>query len=381
MSKKICIVTTISLPIDQFIRFSFEEYYMHGFDVSVMCDMDEDFIKTLPPYVHAIPVSMKRGISFAGIKSAFKMYKVFKKEKFDLVQYSTPNASLYASLASFFARVPKRLYCQWGMIFVSFGGVKRFIFKTIEKLVCKLSTDIQPDSFGNLNFCRDLGFYDDKKSRVVYNGSANGVNLHKFDISKKQEYRLNIRSKYGFSDNDIVIGFLGRLMKDKGCDELIGAFKILESRNSNVKMLFVGPTEKTGNENKELLDYFYSNDNIVKIGNVSDAERYLAAMDIFLFPSYREGFGSVVIEAEAMGLPVVVSDIPGPTDGVIRDKTGFVVPVKDEVSLADKAQVLIDSKELRESMGKSGRQLVEDKFDSDILKTEIVKNREWILSR
>ncbi|SMC98011.1 glycosyltransferase family 4 protein [Sporomusa malonica] len=379
MSKKICIVTTTSLPINQFIRFSFEEFHTSGYDVSILCDMDDEFVKSLPEYVNPIHISMKRGISIVGIIATLEMYKIFKKEKFNLVQYSTPNASFYASIASFFARVPIRLYCQWGMIFVSFTGLRRSIFKSIEKVICRLSTDVQPVSHGNLYLGREMNFYNEKNSRVVWNGSACGVDLTKFDISKKKQFRQEIRAKYKISQDDIVIGYLGRLMKDKGFDELISSFKLLKEKYPYLKMLFVGPTERTYNENPELITYFYECTDIIKVGNVPDTERYYSAMDLFVFPSYREGFGNVVIEAQAMALPLVISDVPGPTDGVVVDETAFIVPVKTIEPLADKIETLICNENLRLSMGNRGRALVEARFDSKILLKKIIENRNWLI--
>lgn len=381
MSKKICQIVTVSMTVDQFLRFAFNALNQDGFEVHLICNMNEEYIKTLPDYIIAHPIKMERGISLSGIKAVITMYKIFKKENFDIVQYSTPNASFYASIASFLARVPVRLYCQWGLVFVSFAGIKKLIFKSIERLACKLSTDIQPDSFGNLELCRKLGFYGEKKSRVVWNGSANGVDLTKFDIDKKVSYRTQIRQQYEIQDQAIVLGFLGRLMKDKGFNELIGAFKILEKKYNNLKLIFVGPSESKGDEDKELINYFHGNNNIIKTGNVKDPERYLSAMDVFVFPSYREGFGSAVIEAEAMGLPIIVTDIPGPTDAIEKGKTGFVVEVKNTNDLVEAIELLLVDENKRKECGEASVRLVKDKFDQSILLNKIIENRNWLLIR
>lgn len=380
--KKICIITTVTMTVDYFIKDTFKAYHDNGYEVCLMCNMDEEYIKNLPPYVKPLPVKMERGVSLSGVGAMFKMLKIFKKEKFDIVQYTTPNASLYASIASFLARVPVRLYCQWGLLFVSFEGIKRKIFKFIEKFTCSLSTFVAPDSFGNLKLCREMGFYSEEKSGVVYNGSACGVDLTRFDNKRKAEYRKAIREQYGFSDDDIVMGFLGRLMKDKGFDEMMGAFDILKEKHPNLKLFFVGYEEKSDREDPKMLELFYENPRVVRTGGrVYDPERYMAAMDIYVFPSYREGFGTVVIESAAMELPLVISDIPGPTDGVIRDETAFVVPVKTVEPLAEKIEQLILDKELREKMGKAGRKLVEEKFDSKNLIGEIVKHRNSLIEK
>ena len=203
--KKICYVTTISATLSSFVVGTAK--YIHentDWDITFICDCDEEFAKSLPDYIHYIPVPMKRGISVAGIKAMFQMKKIFQKEKFDIIQYSTPNASLYASIAGKLAKVPVRLYCQWGMVFVGFQGIKRWIFKQEEKFVCKLSTWIEPDSKSNLEFAHLEGLYPENKGSVIWNGSASGVSLEKFDISKKQEYRQKIRSEYSIHEYGIV---------------------------------------------------------------------------------------------------------------------------------------------------------------------------------
>ncbi len=383
MSKKICYVVTVSLAAKNFLQWSFEDMHKAGYDVSLICDMDEEYMATLPEFVHAFPMKMERGVDPRGLVSSIRqMKKIFKREKFDIVQYSTPNASLYASIASKKAKIPVRLYCQWGMIYLGYEGFKRKIFKTTEKITCKCSTDIQPDSKGNLDFCREQGFYDEKKSRIVWNGCANGLNTEKFDINKKPEYRKEIRDKYGFNENTVVLGFLGRIGRDKGFDELMLCFQELKKKYDNVKLLYVGYNEKPDTVDQELLKYFEECEDIISTnGWVDDPQRYLAAMDIFLFPSYREGFGNVVIEAEAMGVPVIVSDIPGPQNGMVDNVTGFKVPPRDWKPLFEKTCELIENKEKREAFGQAGAKFSPEHFDSKVLIKKIIENRDWLISR
>ena len=167
--KKICFVTTISVTITSFI-LDFAKY-MHengDYDITFICNKDDEFEKELPDYIHYIPVEMERGINLGGVLACAKMWKIFRENKFDLIQYSTPNASLYASIAGSLARVPVRLYCQWGLAYVGFSGVKRKIFKCEEKLVCKLSTWIEPDSRGNLSFCHEEKLYPEELEKYDF---------------------------------------------------------------------------------------------------------------------------------------------------------------------------------------------------------------------
>lgn len=383
MSKKICFVVTVALAAKNFLQWSFEDMHNAGYDISLICDMDEEYIKSLPKFVHTYPMAMERGVDVRGMQRAIKqMTEIFKREKFDIVQYSTPNASLYASIASKKAKIPVRLYCQWGMVYLGFDGIKKSIFKFIEKYTCKNSTDVQPDSKGNLDFCRENGFYSEKKSRIVWNGCANGLNVSKFDLSKKDGYREEIRKKYGFSDSDIVLGFLGRIGRDKGFNELMLAFKQLKEKYPSVKLLYVGYNEKPDTVDQDLLRYFDDCEDIISTnGWVDDPQRYLSAMDIFMFPSYREGFGNVVIEAEAMAVPVVVSDIPGPQNGMVDGVTGFKVPAREVLPLVEKTSVLIEDDALREQFGKAGAKFVVDNFDSRVLIKKIIENRDWLIKR
>lgn len=375
--KKICFVTTVSITLSSFIVETAKYIHEHtDWDISFICNPDEEFEKSLPEYIHFIPVPMERGISLAGIKSMLTMRKIFKEQKFDLVQYSTPNASLYASMASKMAKVPVRLYCQWGMAFVGFQGLKRKIFKFVEKFVCKLSTWIEPDSYGNLDFSHKEGLYPMDKGSVIWNGSANGVNLSKFDISKKDEYRKNIRAEYNIPSDAFVYGFVGRITRDKGVNELFEAFKSL---NDNSYLFMIGSEEIDERMDMDLFQWTKANDHIIYTGQVNIVEQYLSAMDVYVLPSYREGFGMGVIEAEAMGVPVIVSNIPGPTDAMKKDLTGFIVEKENVDSLLDAMKkIRADSNRIKE-FSKAAYDFAVNNFEQTKLFDYILKDRKYLL--
>ena len=383
--KRICIVTTKWSSINNWIKPFLNEYNKRNIDVTVVCDMDSDYeagLKKEYPFINTFPIAFPRGINFFdSIKSIFILRKFFRMEKFDMVQYSTPNASMYASVAAKLSKIPVRLYCQWGMVFVTMTGIKRFVFKNIEKMVCRFSTEIQPDSTGNLEFCRSIGFYDKTKSRVIWNGSAKGLDLSKFDISKKPQYSEKIKSKYGIADDVPVIGFVGRLGREKGCNELFKAFKKVKEKFPSAKLLFIGPIEKENTIEPDLLEYFKNCDDIIKTDRISNVEEYTAAMDVFVLPTYREGFGMSVIEASAMEVPVIVTKYPGPSSAMSDGVSGYSVDVKDVDALVENIIKLLSDKDLCRKLGEGGRKFVIEHFDQKVFKEKYMENRVSLLEK
>lgn len=378
--KKICFVTTISGTLRSFVVGTAE--YLHqnaGYDITFICDDDEKFADSLPPYMHYIPVSMKRGISLGGIGAMFKMMSIFRREKFDMVQYSTPNASFYAALAAKLAGVPVRLYCQWGMAYVGFGGMKRAVFKAVEKTVCGLSTWIEPDSFGNLKFSHSEGLYPENKGSVIWNGSASGVNLEKFDISRKNLWREEIREKYNIPTDSVVFGFVGRITRDKGINELLTAFRTILDEMPDTYLMIVGNSELTSAVDMSLYQWAQENPKVAFCGSTDVVEQYLSAMDVYVLPSYREGFGMVVVEAESMGVPVIVTDIPGPTDAMLPNETGLLAQKADAVSLADAMKELARSLEKRQRFGAAAQKFAAENFEQQQLFRAVLQDRKRLL--
>lgn len=361
--KKICYCTTIPATISSFILKSAE--YIHentDWDISFICDYDEEFAKSLPDYIHYYPIPMKRGISLGGITAMREMKKIFKREKFDLVQYTTPNASLYGAIAAKLAKIPVRVYNQGGIIYVGFSGVKRKIFKLVEKLTCKLSTWIEPVSKSNLEFARSEKLYSESNSSIIWNGSVCGVNLDKFDVSKKSEYRTAIREKYNIPDDAFVFIFVARINRDKGTNELLEAYKNMSTERP-CYLLMVGPSEVDANVNMDLYNWSTKEEKIIYTGETKTVEQYLAAADCFVLPSYREGFGLSIIEAGAMSMPVIVTDIPGPIDAMVPGKTGIVIPKQDVNALQGAMEAMLDDSVLREQLAAEGYTYVLEHFE------------------
>ena len=378
--KKICFISTIPSTLRTFVLKT--AIYLHentDWDISFICSEDEEFASELPEFIHYFPVPMERGISISGIKSMMQMKKIFVKEKFDLIQYSTPNASLYAALAGKLAGIPVRLYCQWGMVYVGFEGIKRQVFKAIEKIVCKLSTWIEPDSVSNLNFAHEENLYPQTKGSVIWNGSACGINLEKFDISQKIKYRKDIREKYNFPEDSFVYGFVGRITKDKGINELLAAFKQIYESNSNVYLMMVGTTEKDDTVDESLFLWSKKCEHVIYTGFTDIVEQYLSAMDTYILPSYREGFGMGVVEAEAMGVPVIVTSNPGPVDAMKENENGIVVKKGSIKELLRAMKKLYEDKHIRKEYSSNAYDFAINNFEQKKLFGKILLDRKRLL--
>lgn len=335
--KKICMITTVSVTLKSFVVDTAIHLHDHcGYDVTLICDEDEAFAKSLPDTIAYIPVRMSRGANILGFAAIGQLVEIFKREKFDLVQYATPNAACYASVAAFLARVPIRLYCQWGIRYVGFTGIKRLVFKCIEKMTCMLSTDVRAASQLNKEFSVREGLYRQEKAAVVGSGGTIGVNMSVYDVLQKDAWKREIRDAYTLKEDDFVFGFSGRVTTDKGCAELFRAFQEVQSTCRNVKLLVVGPMEEDCGIDAELYRWAKNSKNIVFTGSVpgNQMQRYYAAMDVLVHPTYREGFGMVIQEAGAMAVPVITTNIPGASEVMEAGVSCVLVEPKDPVGLA-----------------------------------------------
>ena len=377
---KICFIVTIYVTYKCFLKeFSKYLHNQGDYDISLICN-DEDGIKEdLPDFVHYYPVNIKRGVSLSIFKSQKQIRKIIEEQKFDIVQYSTPNAAFCASIASKKAKTPVRLYCQWGIRYMGFSGWKRALFKMLEKTTCKNSTFIEAESHSIRNFAISEKLYSEEKSSVIWNGSASGVNLSKFNAEKKEEWRKEKRAQFGFDENDVVFAFAGRLTADKGVNELLEAFLNIEKDYNNVKLLVIGGMDNAESLNAELFSKAKLSQNVKFTGSVANVEEYYAASDVFVAPSYREGFGLVVIEAAAMGLPAIVSNVPGQTDAISEENTGILCEVKNPKSLQGAMERLINDRDFRVEMGKKAIDYVKDNYEQQQLFEKLSNSRKKLV--
>ena len=382
--KKICMITTVSITLKSFVLETAK--YLHnecGYDVTLICNNDDEFARSLPEYIRYIPVKMARGIDLGMLGSIREFKKIFKREKFDLVQYSTPNASMYASIAAKKAKVPVRLYCQWGIRYVGLGGIARKIFKVLEKNVCKNSTHIRAVSPLNMKFAINEGLYTQEKANVVGRGGTIGVDMSSYDIGKKQEWSAEIRKQYGISQTDFVFGFAGRISADKGCTELLTAFKSISESNKDARLLVVGPCEENSGIANELMSWARESQAVVFTDKIdtSRMREYYSAMDVLVHPTYREGFGMVIQEAGALGVPTITTRIPGASEVMVEGESCLLVDPKRADMLKDAMLELITNRERSSCLGTGAYEMVQRCYNRSIMLNDQRKDYERLLKR
>ncbi len=372
--KKICYIVTISLTIKSFFIPQLKYLASNGYNVTVICSPDNELKQLLEPSVRYIPIQIPRGISVISmLKATIELTKLFKKEHFDLVQYSTPNAGLCAAIASKIARINVLNYHLIWLRFLGETGIKRFILKSFEKITCALSTDIECVSNSNLNLAIDSKLFPKEKGTVIFNGSTGGIDLKRFDSSKRNQYRGEIRAKYNIPKDCFVFGFVGRLTRDKGINEILEAFEKIDE----CKLMMVGYADNTQSLNQELYTNSLNNPNIIYTGPVTNVEKYYSAIDCLLLPSYREGFGNVLIEAAAMGTPAIVTNIPGPIDATEKNVTAYWIEKENSNQLL---LAMEEMKKVANSMQDNCIKFATEKFDQNLLNQAIVERKDLLLS-
>ena len=361
--------------MDWFIVDSMRNLAKNGYDITLICNMEDGFAKANSDYAKCIHLPMERGASVKDIfKSVKALKKIFKEEKFDILYYTTPNASMYAALAGKAAKTKKRVYNQCGLRYVSFVGLKRKIFKLVEKITCKYSTHIRAQSPMNMQFAISEGLCKKEKISVVGIGGTIGVDLKECDAFQKEEVRATLREKYGIPTDAFVYGFVGRLNKDKGINELIEAFSQVEEKVERTYLVLVGMNDTSNPITPENMQKAETDSRIILTGNVPKDEVYqhMAMFDVMVHPTYREGFGKVLQEAMGMSLPIITTNVPGPSEVVAQGKYGLLVEAQNIEDLKDKMLLIEADKALREKLSSLGRERAEKYFDRPIMLNNIL---------
>ena len=319
-------------------------------------------------------VEMKRTISLLhDLKALWKLYILFRREKPQIVHTHTPKAGLLGMLASKMAKVPIRLHTVAGMPLTEVKGLKRIILNTTERITYFSAHKIYPNSVGLKDIILENKFCRREKLEVLANGSSNGIDTEYFtrNFVKDQDlFKSNLRKELGIRNEDNVFCFVGRLCIEKGIAELVNSFlKLLNTYpDKKMKLLLVGPLEKqNGALSGATMDIINNTKEILAVGRHDDIRPYLFISDIFVFPSYREGFPNVVLQAGAMGLPCIVSDINGCNEIIEDGKNGIVVTPKDEENLFNSMELLLNNDVTKKKFSKDIRKDIVEKYQREIV--------------
>lgn len=376
---KICYIVTIPETIKAFFIPQLRYLSENGFDVTVICNDDPVLGDLLGEKITFIPMDVPRTISVKRLFSVImKMKKLFSSEKYDIVQYSTLGASVSGAVASLVSGIIIRNYHVMGFRFVDYTGIKKLMHKFMEIIPCIISTDIECVSLSNLRMAVREKMFPKEKGTVVYNGSTGGIDLQKFSFSKRGKYREEIRRKYKIDATEYVFGFVGRLCRDKGINEILTAFLKLSEKFDGYRLLMVGDMEKDNDIDPELYTLSKNNKSIIYTGSVNNVERYYSAIDVLLLPTYHEGFGNVIIEAAAMGTPSIVSEIPGPIDATIKNVTALWIKSHSSEELYN---AMLQIKGMESKMGLESVSFVTDHFDQETLNRHILKRKTELLKK
>lgn len=384
MRKKICFCTTLGGTLGFVKELSLYLVERENYEVTWLAGDDERIHKFVSEHEHIrfIPLNMKRGLGLDGPKIIWKMYRIFKREKFDIVQYSTRNAGTWAAIAAWMAGVKTRLYCQWGMMFIALRGFKRALLKWDEKLIVRLSTVVESESFSMYETAIAHGIYKKDKASVIWNGSACGVAIEKYDMTQKAAWRKEVRAEYGISEDATVFGYCGRITRDKGLNELFAAFKTVTEnipKGKQTYLMIIGRDDHSETINPELFAWAKSSPFVKFTGYTTNVPKYYSALDVFTSLSYREGFGLVVIEAAAMGVPGIVSDALGQRDTIEHMKTGYSVRTYHVDDVVDAMNFYIAHPEKAVEMGATARKVAEEQYEQKELLKRLAEHRNQLI--
>ena len=372
--KVLHVFTIIGTP-KAFFDGQFKYLSVNGHEIHVVSDSPEDIEFSLRNSIKYYQVPIVRKFNpFSDLSSIKNLIKLIRKEKYDIVVGHTPKGAMVAMIAAKIAMVNIRIYYRHGLIYTTAKGFKRIILKIVEQFTALFSTHIINVSFSLSKLAINDRLNSDKKQKVIGAGTCGGIDtitVFNPKLIHESENKM-LKASLGISKDDFVVGFCGRVCKEKGIRELIDGFKKFILNNPKSKLLLIGPFD-----NRDVLPDKYkieieNNPNIISTGRIDKSKLplYYSIMDVFVFPSYREGFGMCVIEASAMKLPILVSHSHGCVDSIREHQTGEYVDISPLGIMSGLEKMKNAS--FRKMLGEEGRKFVVENFENRIMWPKIV---------
>ena len=364
MSIKIIRAVTVSSSIG-FFEPIIKDLQEKGYEIVSLSSPGENLVRLREMGVKTIEVPMERRISlFRDLKSLIKLIGVFRKEKPYMVHSMTPKAGMLCMLAGFLTRIPRRVHTFTGLVWPTSSGLKRRILMATDWLTCACATHVIPEGKGVMN---DLQNHITKKPmKVLGYGNVRGVDMERFSRRPEvEEMAKKIKKEEIFT-----FIFVGRIVGDKGINELVYAFTELQKKYKNTRLLLVGKFENNLDPLKpETLKTIEENSNIECLGPKYGDELLAcyAASNCFAFPSYREGFPNTVMEAGAMDLPSIVTDINGSREIIVHDKNGVIIPSKNTEALYYAMEEMLTNTEKTKEYAGNARKMIASRFERNFV--------------
>jgi glycosyltransferase involved in cell wall biosynthesis len=359
-------ITTVPISLEKLLegQLAYMSNYFEVIAISAEKERLENYGEK--EKVRVFPLELTRKITpIKDIAAVFKLYRFLKKEKPSIVHTHTPKAGIVGMTASWFAGVPNRLHTVAGLPLMEATGLKRQVLNFVEKLTYRFATKVYPNSIGLYDFIITKRFTKPSKLSIIGNGSSNGIDTDFFNPIRFSEIdNISLRDKWKIPKDNFLFIFVGRLVKDKGINELIAAFSMLSELKNNISLLLVGPFENDLDPLlPETLINIEKNPDIYSVGYQNDVRPYFATADALVFPSYREGFPNVVMQAGAMGLPSIVTDINGCNEIIDHHVNGLIVAPKNEEELKAAMELLVMDTTLYSSLKSTSRQIIVEKYN------------------
>ena len=385
--KKLIRITTVPISFKVLLKGQLRFMASNGFDVKGVSSEGEE-LKEVRENEGIVmeAINMSRKITpFQDFKSLWKMWNFLRKEKPQIVHTHTPKAGIIGMLAARLAGVPHRLHTVAGLPLMEATGIKRKILNFVEKLTYSSATRVYPNSKGLYDFILQNNFTQSNKLKIIANGSSNGINTTFFSSAQVSEIeKVALREKLNIQPDDFVFVFVGRIVSDKGINELIKAFSQLQAAENNeqigIKLLLVGGLESDLDPlNPKTLAEINQNKDIISVGFQQDVRPFFAISDALAFPSYREGFPNVVMQAGAMGLPSIVSDINGCNEIIVEGENGLIIPSKNVEKLKEKMLTLAKDKNLYTKLKGNSRRMIENRYEQSVVWKALLEEYEGLL--
>lgn len=377
MPKKTLIrITTVPLSLDKLLEGQLR--FINDFYNVTAVSSEKKYLKKIGKRenVRTHYIEMTRKITpVKDVISVIKMYFFLRKTKPFIVHTHTPKAGIVGMLAAKLAKVPHRLHTVAGLPLLEATGTKRKVLDFVEKITYSCATKVYPNSDALLEIIETNQYCDPSKLKVIGKGSSNGINTGYFDASLfSEEEKTLLKTKLGIQADDFVFIFVGRIVADKGINELLAAFSQLNREVSKVKLLLVGPFEQELNPlSVETIQQIETNPNVISMGYQNDVRPYFAVSDCLVFPSYREGFPNVVMQAGAMNLASVVTNINGCNEIIIDNQNGLLIPVKDHMAILEAMKKIHSDTNLCAKFQQNARQLIVSRYEQHVVWNAILE--------